>query len=1106
MNPTFLNAANSTAAAPAITASAITASSSAAAVQQLAANSLPTTKLTPDNQDRLFLESCLNQLAPLFGDASIMQTLEYLPIEQIIELALVELVITMLEKASGNANKDLSILMSSIGYWKRTGEFKQIRELFLKNIEFYKLEKWKQTCENHLGVIEKLASRPTTFQTILKGPIDSKNRTLLFKFYVKCINAFSKHLLVYCHNMCLHNPVKIVGIVSRMINVSSHPAYVETDKIRRPPNLKMEVLRMLTKQLAFYSSGSRFSKLKSFLEKPWDMASTSTDEMNQYQLQVFQMCQGMTKVSSELRKQYVLLEKHVAARHMNYFSPATEEYLKKFFIDLLAIKGKFNKNLIRRFEEIIKLDSSIKSLVFSSYDSTIIYLCKIFAILQLERKIHLNRFLETLPDIVNKDECAAAIKEYSAEQAKEIEELQKLSPCNVVPLIKKFCDAFREELETFTKEVCARERQHFDADPLMFNSATKQFLSMTFHCRSMLNDLGNIFISLSNPTKVSIPQHGSKPFSTYLVALLSGIEEGEKRLGFNDFSKALSRVKDFSKSKLTYDENSKRLWELNDEGQTEIGRAMRDNILIMSGVETGMSLLRNRFSSVHSLMQQEAKEAMDQFNEQEKEWLQWIDDEQGNEIAVATTAAVESKKKDSSAKSKKKKAKKSAPNKSSPPTAAAASSESFTEQPFNVDRYSIETSRLIANHRHYLRRYYQVPDYIVTPISLTEKPFDSPEIALQQQILSTDCLQWVIGMMQKTKNMKVKQLLATYFFWWLHLATEQGLTSKALKKDSSNPLTHRVNKLCEMVGVKANRHLLKGHIWGTDYIRYPFTVPKPDGEQPLALRHVTEPSSSTTNEVMAATEPMMKEFVQLQGSIFESSKSATLTSQKDKKESGAASAHSSAANAAASQSVAPAASPKLQNQIDLLDEMKKKLTNVIESHNGASQKLMKAVLQNVHFHLDNLQTVLSLIMEQPEQENVFVQMTIAYLSIQNFCENLGHYVALQQGVDLRRHNLMGYATIFGLGEYNSAITDEIKRVNLGKGSEYLFRKQKGAEVMETVRYLSGSFVTSKYVTLTAEGIKLPKTNEMSVFKMHEEMEKKLASLSTLAVNLIATHF
>lgn len=1076
---------------------ALAAAAAAKSIQQVALPTLQTTASQSKAVDKLFLKSCLKQLQPLFGEVSI-DTLEFLAVEEVIELGLKEILFSLLKNKFSKSDIQLLHLINVICNWKT--RFPILKSLYTYNAQrlFENDKSSIEMYEKHLNVLLLLIQRPECHSSVLSSPMDPKTRLKLSEVYDKSIERFEL-VFRFFESFSIQGLPIAINALAQTTYVSNIPAMKNRVKYSKPRNVKVEVLKMLGSRLIV--SIAEFSLV-------FEQNSQHSDYLKKAHSRMLLLCDRTNQQISEFKRQHILIEKQKAILNTILYSEDSKDYFKRFLVDMSVALDKFYVRLIQRFREIMHANTSKD--VTEDSSKCLHYCQRFYNILSIELRIFSYRFQTGLPDRAN-SEIPKLISDYSKKQQSALEELEK-EKCDP-KFVRQLCEVFTKEMQDLLKEMVLLETKYYSLDPLMI-SPGEQFITRNYYFMVVIDQMYDFFENLIPiSSKANLPARQSA-FGQVVTQLEFFRKEHQK-----DFSTRDDELKEvMERFRIRIEGKLVPLKDLRcDESDAFLVMRIRDVVDGLSGMSAGITLFRNSFLQSRALSQQENKLTNDELNEQERAWAQWLDADEEQPSPAITASAAQANTKETAVATKKIKSKsKNAKLKQKASTKTNMANKGVAEQSFSVDHYTTSTSRNLAIHRHFLRRYYKVPDYIITPISLVEQPFTPSEIALQQQILSTDCLQWVIGMLEVSTEPKIRQLLTTYFFWWLHLATEQSHTSEFVKRNPNSPLTHNVDKLNQLIGANACQRLLKHHLWGTDYVRYPFTVPKPTKGSPTAYRHVTEPSETSVKEVMCETEDMVKDFVQIQNSVMASSKanegvaSTAALTQQDTKSAAAKSGSVSSATASAIPKVTPMTGEianELKEQMRLLQIAQSKLTVRIDAipKNTFEYTTLRPVLQNAQFHLNNLMASIALVIEQPLEECLFVQMTMAYLSTQYFCENLGDFMSLQIGVDRRRHDLMKYALTFGLGNYKEEILDELKKVNLGKGSEYLFKKQ-CEEALETIRYLSGLFATSKYFTLAKEGIRLPQSNGERIDIVQKEMAARLKILATLTINLINTHF
>lgn len=1030
---------------------------------------------------------CLKKLVGLLSESE-MELLKYLPLEQIIEVSLKKLLSSMMIYFRDLPNDSETVFetISKLENWKRPEGFAALKLAF---IEFAKKTEqstvWRNACADYLPTLELLAKQRQNFGFVIKSPLDPNTKQQLLNFFMDkftftcnaSLSAACSWYLTKGFNYELYSDI--------FFGKPADPHFR-----LKPANIKKEFLRCMERQVAVFFCGSRCSNVKDFLGLI-QKDKSKVKEVNHYKVNVCQVTDGLIQLVGDLRNQYHLTEKSLAFMTASEFSEESKLYLEKFFTDLHILYDKFYGDVIAKWKT-RELDPAWKSLEHTSSDMIRQKVAEVFRLLAFQTVLgNASVRKRGLGDSPAVEKCFTVTRRSINSQ---IETLKKEFSNPTVDLIIKFGNEFQEQVEVFGKAVLDLEGQYARVDKLLADT-TKSTHVLSSDCFEMMQDkfdqaLDNFI--LGNSLAGSI--------KTFFSSISHGFEQMRSEL--KEVMEHKSLLKELKEKRTAITKKAK--------GEISktvlVGCTTRRTVERLDYLAATLRFVRDTYLQICSFADTEADTKTQQFNKDERNWMSYFDElehkEKEETIAKETASSKPKKSK------MRKKGKTKAVETTASTSAAHTPKATVVECAYTIDHYSTRSAKLVATHRHNLRRYYQVPEYIVTPLSLVDNPYTPSEIAIQQQIMSTDCIQWVVGMLEGSNNAKVKELLSTFYFWWLHLGAEQGLTGKILSINSENPLKHRIDTLCLEAGLKVTPELLKGHIWGTDYIRYPFTVPQPTQKPPLAFIHVRTPSVETVKAILAANESLMKEFVRIQDSLLTSStpdspKSPSSNAEADKKNAQSSSPASASAAKPASQTISNELAKELGAQSAALETAQKTLSGSLAT---LSSSLSERVLKNVEFHLNNLKTVLDLIMEQPQQENLFVQMSIAYLSTQYLCENLGHYLALGQRADLRRHDLTMYTSLFGLGDYDESIVGEIRKLNLEKGSEYLFRGNHYADVAETIRYLSGLFATSKFVMLTKEGISLPKAAETGLTEMHEEMVQKLKTLVTLVVKLISVHF
>lgn len=1138
----------SVAANPPTTASvsAATAAIAASTIDRLSSNTLNATDRNPKNDKKLVINSCLKQLAPLFGDPSVMEKLKYLPLEDIIDITIRKLYLTV-----SNLGKDCdmtadfhSIITRIIADWKNTPEINNIKNIFVKiTVATGGNSEWQRKCEQYSDAILQLTKLRESHKTILKSPMDNQTRQALVGLHAEIMYKVSQSFLYACKGFLRHFPENLNKIFATFAFNTNDPSMQNAAMFTRPRQRKLDVLKLIQKQIDYYVFGQRFEEFHVFILNP--PSATTLQTISQFKRPAIQMCTGIIKLSKDLSDQYLQTEKMIALINRQTHSATTKKFLFDYHTEIDKLHALFFQQLIQR---ISTLTFNWDFLRGDTLESTQKNLAAVFYILRFEIEIYRTNF-QGSNCCPNKDwESTIKVDQSKIEQT--VEALQKICKGDVRTLITQLRKEINEQFLFLQRGCLEVEERYFCVDKLITADIPRKYCSQGIDfvivLRHMYDAFEDVEKALSNNKEtILIDNETGKPVSSAKsdpIQIFQSIENCMRAIVTNrtsqitmeNIEEVIGVFRDVAYKIVVFDGESKARWESSQKNLQNFSEVLIASTHSLSSISSCMKLIHDSFMKLYLLSQQEADAKAEELNAHELEWLRRDDEEVDDLPASATTPAIASEKKSKPSKSKlsrksklKKSAKQSASNTvvqsaanvASQPTAKKA----IADQPVNYDCYQTLTGKLLAMHRHNVRRYYEVPEYIVTPESLLDKPYNSAEVAVQQQIMSTDCLQWVTRMLEMSKDSKVKELLTTYYFWWLHLGTEQGLTGKALKIDANSQLKHRIDRLCREVGLKASRHILKGHIWGTEYIRYPFTVPKPSKKPPIVFEHVREPSETTVGAVMAATEPMMSEFVQIQDSLLSKEEEADSpksgltaaakpkTSEIDLKKMAESLKSPSSATASAAASASEQVSKSEESMLTALGSKLELVSKRLSTYSKPLPEnvyrawLKKAVLKNAQFHLDNLQTLTKLMAELPEQENWFVQMAIAHISTQYFCENLGHFLALQLGVNVSPHDLEFYTKNFKMGQGEPEVIREILKINLKKGSEYLFRQNHKPEVRELVRYLSGLFATSKYSLLTKEGISLPKSAAVELSKMRDEMCKKVEGLVNLVVKLVEMH-
>lgn len=1095
MDPSVFNLLNgNTAAAAPSTANAAAASVSTSIVNRVAAQTLQQNS-PPTSSPLILINACLKKLQGLLTDSEI-ELLKHLPIEQIIDIALKKLLASMLEdlRQPNGVSENLFPLLGKFERWRSPEDFSALKDYFeWLTKETTSTQIWAKACNDYLPTLEILAKQKDSLGLVLKPSIDIKTkqeiRNFLAKVFLPVCNKIFLMAKAWFANRTDADLYDEVGLFS-----------TKQQKVKSV-NTKQEFIECLEHQITHFFNGSRWKNILDFLEKPFN--ETKLQQINNLKTDISQVCNQQLKLVGELRTQNFLTEKYAAFVSCHYFSEESRRFQEQFVTDIFIVYDRFYDSLITKCKS-LESNPAWKGLDSEVAETARTNVLEIFQLLTKRwcEYFHKGRFNLILS--ADREKLEGMHRDAQKEISSTMEKLTKTFPEATVKIIKEISEEFYVQMEKFGHEVLTLEYQYSRVDKLLLAQVPASHrISVEIFDRMV-----RVIDETLDPYSVvkNIDRQSGETIPNLMCRIFNQMRSKGKGGNSVDFKTVLAGFK-----KSRFEVNFPRR---DPEPFMKLGRGFRSICIKLDNFSASMRFVRDLYSQICSFNATEQDTKAQQFNQDETEWMSNYDEFENHEKeSAAITKTVSSK--PSKKKIKSKKSKNTATAAARPPSPP----KDFVEYSYRVDHYSSLATQLIATHRHKLRQYYRVPDYIVTPLSLVEKAYTPAEVAIQQQIMSTDCLQWVVGMLEKSKNPKVRELLTTFYFLWFHLGAEQGLTRKILKNNSLSPLKHHIDTLCSEAGLKVTPELFQGHIWGTDYIRYPFTVPKPNGHPPLAFLHVRNPGSSTVNTLLSANLSLMREYVQIQDRLLKESDAgspkstpSTAAAEADKKNANAA--QKSVSGSVSAASAATAAPPPSQT---ISDELAKTLAAQGESLRVAQNVLMskmalisashsKRVLQNVQFHVDNLRTLISLVTDQSEQENLFVEMSIAYLSAQYFCENLGHYLALEMGCDQRGHDLTFYTRVFGLGDHQGDVLQEIRKLNFEKGSEYLFRGNHYSDVAEGIQYLSGLFATSKYATLTQEGIKLPTASGTDLTKLHQEMVQKIKTLVALVVRLISIHF
>lgn len=1054
----------------------------------------------------------LQKLAPLFR-SEILEKLKYLPLEEIVDLSLKQLYLLLLEKFFSKPDspfKNFTHMIALIKQWKNPDYFNVFKTLYLTNVKSLNCgEAWEKESATYIEAIEKLVSLPESFQTVLRGPIDESARKDLFMYHARMMNKISEHYLTICRTYFTHPLLDVYKQYeeNRVWHVTKAVGAASKDEGQLVSSKtvvsKLEILKHLSRQLDFYVRGKRFNNFFTFLSNPLPQTQNSHFELQHFKTHSFKWCQGILKLVKELRKQYLLTEEFCAFQTRDPFSFESQSFLEKYYRQVYQAQDRLFDQLMDGFRE-FQGNAAWNSMKGTAEEKTVKNICLFMEMLVFEIRIYIETKFKT-----ENNEPSGRFLIAQMMKERYITDLKKECSPDIELIIRTICAKFADLLDIFFGELSELEQKYRHHDNFFSDPKYGSSVSLYSDCHAVLDEMMNVILEIASTNVVKVENRD--PY-TIILALINCCKrvkdqtESERLLMFKKYYCAMYKSDDFP-YKMEFISQYHSL--------DEFGENLRNHINYLDVIASAVSQVEALFLKTHAFSQMEADAKVEQFNAQEMEWHHDSDEELD---ASSASAASEPEKKESISKKKRLKKKKSKQAAVVPNPIASLSHpvvsppKPVLEQPFHVHRYPTQSLKLLAMHRHQLKKYYRVPDYIVTPMSLREKPFTPADVAIQQQIMSTDCLQWVVRMLESSKNAKVKQLLTSFYFWWIHLATEQSGTAANVKVNGIRPETHRIDTLCKAVGVEASKHTLKGHIWGTHYIRYPFSVPKPSGHVPLIYWHAKNPSETTVNTAMAFLEPMLKEFVLIQNKLLNPT-SHTAASQFEMEwkkilEQGNTSA---AASAPASKSHLEPFSKEQSSQFITmrasLQEGMKSLEKYIkaQSVNVKVTEHSKAALDDIKFHLDNLNTVLMLIEEQPSQENAFVQMAMAYISTQYFCENWGIYLASREGYTWKWHNLTDYISYFGLGGGRVELISEIGKVNFRKNIEYMFRGDGERAVRDNLCYLSGLFASSKFVMLSEEGIVLPQASKVSFAVMRKEMIERLQKHVSIVMQLIEIH-
>lgn len=434
----------------------------------------------------------------------------------------------------------------------------------------------------------------------------------------------------------------------------------------------------------------------------------------------------------------------------------------------------------------------------------------------------------------------------------------------------------------------------------------------------------------------------------------------------------------------------------------------------------------------------------------------------------------------------------------------------LAESPFNT-----QASKLIHELSHYFAQWRgRNPAELVLPADVANQRLSLSELAEYQQLYAMDCLGASLEMFEHCHG-EEKRIASQMVLLWGYLTLEQGATAEFSKRFPRRILLHDLSKLLKDLGIDLNNHWIKHANRHTLSHRYPFCYRV--GVKSLyedALVQIQQANPNTTEGLYQKLTTWVEDGAKLGIAVIARTHSAAQASllkrihevlERFQK-------HAAGAGKAGEEYVGKEFLEK--ETAAELEKCSRELYNAFSSvqerikiqETEIDQESIKP-LRNASHHLVNLMAATALFKRFPQQRFLHVHLHLQLLSTQYFAENIGFFLSTKRGDGWLNHSLALYCKEYGLGEgMEKELSDTLAMIDIGKGSEYLYRHTPiNQQAIAQMNLLGELYAGAKEARLMGEKTTASRGSRKPLASLQREIANYTQRYAALAIALTDKH-
>lgn len=1085
------------------------------------ADSLPQAAKESIDKELGWAKASLGKLASLFSETSAgtkaqinIEHLYFLPLELVIDLSLVTLLNkiyqhTPPEKRNHTLFQPVVLLISNKN-WKNAASGTIVKQFQSLAAKLGHDNAYQETIKQYAASIQLLIGCRKIYKTPINSTeADSKVIREINDMTTELCNTFSVIILPIFREFFKEQARSFEGLHQRQMDLKaeSKKLFMQGERVWGEDGacgskVQENFVRLFLKLRSY--TVSRFAELSRSSHKP--VSGNSHDRLH-HVVELYQKsARGFEIHASEIRNAFIGYEKWQALNACKGYSKVSDKFLRDNFHALQNVVVCFFKDLISKVPSLPQ-QNNLHWPIQDNQEKNPARFSLLFSLLCICLEIQLDKLFLTLHHADRNEEMEKAaskgLQKKVLERQQIIKDWQNGLPSSCETWMKAFCDICDQCSEKFIRSCIAVVEKSSQVCPVIHS---------TLGISRFYNDVAFIFGNMIVPLLEDIPGLAAMNYPAQMQVtdslLIQRLTDFLKLQSSNlESQKYLeSQIEMYSKRVLDQRNKAYGVENINRIFDVSIKRIKKHREIVqdLDDLCSVIGVLSNTFIPILNFGQK-AKEQAAEKTDSEEDWSKWIDESSfDDELEFDVKEAAEPKPAAAKKKPHKNKLRKQAKQKEAS-SASLPMQLTVIKKPKAALPYPQQTDRLLALFRDRLALFYDMPEHVATPLSLTTVQPSLRSSAIQQQFHLLDGLQSVLEMLQATKSLDSKKLLASGFRFYENLVIEQGLTAAYAQRSPNSEPTHCIDELLASFTLDASKYTAGAYSRGTVPDRYPFAVPRV--YHPVALGNETD-LKNACESLDSRIKELIDIYAKVLGSNVPNDKKELLSLQVMGKESVAKSEASKLQSSL--EGFSKVHTEQLRVQREALLKTLGTLNQYIQGMQKAANDDMYAInsLKNVRYHLQNLTQLVLLFQEFPQPRFQSALFHLFFFSVQYLAENLGAFLSLKNGAEVRTHNLSTYCHAYGL---NEGLPEKLNKIfpdiDVRKASEYLFefmRKRSGKHLSNFLLFQSGLYATSKIARLSLETGQSSAADKMSS-ETSNELVAHLGRLMELANSLLIQH-